>query len=324
MIISRAPFRISFLGGGSDLESYYKYNGGSVLSSSINKYMYINLHENFDKKQTILKYSKTETIYDPKEISHPIFREVLSSFNLTGLDISSIADIPGGTGMGSSSTFTVALINAIYSFMGINLSKDEIANLACDIEINRLREPIGKQDQYAAAIGGLNFIEFNTDGTVRHNPVLLSFENSKRLQNNLFLYYTGQQRSASKVLSDQKRQMSSVDKRLIVDEMCDLAKCMRRDLESQNIDSFGQLLHAGWSLKAKISEKISSGGLNNIYNRAILAGASGGKLLGAGGGGFFLFYVEEDKQEYFVRNFADLERMPFEFENDGAKIIFSE
>lgn len=253
---------------------------------------------------------------------HPIFREVLSSLNLTGLDISSIADIPSGTGMGSSSSFTVALINAVYSFMGVNLSKDEIASIACDIEINRLKEPIGKQDQYAAAIGGLNFIEFETDGTVRHNPVLLSYENSQRLQNNLYLFYTGKQRSASSVLSDQKMQMSSEDKRLIVDDMCDLAKTMRKDLESQNIDSFGKLLHAGWCLKSKISAKIASGGLNDIYKRAILAGASGGKLLGAGGGGFFLFYVEEDNQEYFERSFSELERLPFQFENDGAKVIF--
>ncbi len=324
MIISRAPFRISFLGGGSDLESYYKYNGGCVLSTSINKYMYINLHKNFDNNQTILKYSKTETINNPKDISHPIFREVLSSLKLTGLDISSIADIPSGTGMGSSSTFTVALLNAVYSFLGIHLSKDEIASLACDIEINRLGEPIGKQDQYAAAIGGLNFIEFETDGTVRHSPVLLTYENSKRLQNNLYLFYTGQQRSASSVLSDQKVQMSSVDKRLIVGEMCDLAKSMRKDLESQNIDSFGELLHAGWHLKSKVSAKISSGDLNDIYKRAILAGASGGKLLGAGGGGFFLFYVEEDNQEYFERSFSELERLPFQFENDGAKVIFHE
>ena len=196
--------------------------------------------------------------------------------------------------------------------------------MACDIEINRLGEPIGKQDQYAAAIGGLNFIEFETDGTVRHSPVLLTYENSKRLQNNLYLFYTGQQRSASSVLSDQKMQMSSVDKRLIVDEICDLAKSMRKDLESQNIESFGELLHAGWQLKSKVSAKISSGDLNYIYKRAIRAGASGGKLLGAGGGGFFLFYVEEDNQEYFERCFTELERLPFQFENDGAKVIFHE
>jgi D-glycero-alpha-D-manno-heptose-7-phosphate kinase len=286
--------------------------------------MYINLHKNFDKNQTILKYSKTETINELKDISHPIFREVLSSLKLPGLDISSIADIPSGTGMGSSSTFTVALVNAVYSFMGIHLSKDEIASLACDIEINRLGEPIGKQDQYAAAIGGLNFIEFETDGTVRHNPVLLSYENSKRLQNNLYLFYTGQQRSASSVLSDQKKQMSSAEKRFIVDGMCDLAKKMRIELERQNIGCFGELLDAGWSLKSKVSEKIASGSLKELYNRAIQAGASGGKLLGAGGGGFFLFYVEEDNQEYFERNFTELDRLPFQFENDGVKVIFHE
>lgn len=324
MIISRAPFRISFLGGGSDLESYYKFNGGCVLSTSINKYMYVNLHNNFDKNITILKYSKTETIRNPKDISHPIFREVLSSLNLTGLDISSIADIPSGTGMGSSSTFTVALINAVHTFMGIHLSKDEIASLACDIEIGKLGEPIGKQDQYAAAIGGLNFIEFQSDGTVRHNPVLLSYENSARLQNNLYLFYTGQQRAASSVLSDQKMQMSSAEKRYIVDGMCDLAKSMRIELERQNIDCFGELLDAGWSLKSKVSGKIASGTLKELYNRGIQAGASGGKLLGAGGGGFFLFYVEEENQEHFERYFTELERLPFQFENDGAKIIFYE
>lgn len=322
MIISRAPFRISFLGGGSDLESYYKFKGGCVLSTSINKYMYINLHQNFDKNQTILKYSKTEIINTAKDISHPIFREVLTSLNVAGLDITSIADIPSGTGMGSSSAFTVALLNAVHTHVGMNLTKDEIASLACDIEIQKLGEPIGKQDQYAAALGGLNFIEFDRDGTVRHNPVLLSYKNNVRLQNNLYLFYTGQQRSASSVLSDQKKQMSSAEKRLIVDGMCDLAKSMRNELESQNIDSFGELLNAGWSLKSKVSEKISSGGFNEIYRRAIQAGASGGKLLGAGGGGFFLFYVEEDNQDHFERNFSELDRLPFQFENDGAKIIF--
>lgn len=322
MIISRAPFRISFLGGGSDLESYYKHKGGCVLSASINKYMYITLHENFSSNQTILKYSKTELVNSPNQIEHPIFREVLSSVNLNGLDISSISDIPSGTGMGSSSSFTVALLNAVYSFQGMSLSKDELASLACEIEIQKLREPIGKQDQYAASIGGLNFIEFDIDGTVRHNPVLLSYQNSIRLQKNLFLYYTGIKRSASLVLSDQKKQMSSIQKRLIVDEMCDLAKSMRSELESQNIDCFGELLDAGWSLKSKVSEKISSGGFDLIYKRAIDAGASGGKLLGAGGGGFFLFYVPEKNQEQFTSNFTELDRLPFSFENEGAKIIF--
>ena len=322
MIISRAPFRISFLGGGSDLESYYKHKGGCVLSTSINKYMYVMLHENFNSEETVLKYSKTEIVKSASTISHPIFREVLSGLSLNGLDISTIADIPSGTGMGSSSTFTVALLNAVYTSLGQHLSKDELASHACQIEIEKLGEPIGKQDQYAASIGGLNFIEFESSGIVRHSPVLLNYEIKQELQNNLYLFYTGQQRSARSVLSDQKAKMSSIDNRLIIDEMCLLAKEMRNDLESQNINRFGELLHAGWLLKSRVSEKISSNGFDFIYQTALKCGATGGKLLGAGGGGFFLFYVPQENQLKFDLSFNILQRFKFSFENDGAKIIF--
>ena len=205
MLITKTPFRISFAGGGSDMSSFYEEHGGCVLSTSINKYMYISIHPYFDPSYTVLKYSKNEIVKDLKDIEHKIISTVLNEKNVSGVEIVSTADVPGGTGLGSSSTFTVGLLNTVYSYIGKYVSKEKLAYEACDVEINKLSSPIGKQDQYAASYGGLNFIKFNKDGTVSVSPIIMKGNTYKELQHNLMMFYTGKIRSANDILSEQKK-----------------------------------------------------------------------------------------------------------------------
>ena len=203
MIITRAPFRVSFCGGGSDLPAFYEKHGGCVLSTSIRKYMYLSLHRSFDPGEIVLKYSKTEIVHDFDEIEHNYFRQVLRNMDVKGVEISSMADIPAGTGLGSSSAFTVALLHLLHTYKGEFVSKYSLANDACDIEINQLGNPIGKQDQFAASFGGLNFIEFKPNGYVDVQPVVMRQDNYKKLENNLLMFYLGGTHSASEILREQ-------------------------------------------------------------------------------------------------------------------------
>ena len=323
MIISRTPFRVSFIGGGSDLESYYKYNGGAVISSSINKYIYQSAHHYFEDDQSLIKYSKTELVKNINEIKHPIIKNVFSRFDINQIDYNSTADIPSGTGMGSSSSFTVGLINLCSEIKGLSMSKKEMAQLASDIEINDLREPIGKQDQFAASYGGLNLIKFKSNGETEVTPINLTLDQRNQLNGELRLFYTGIRRSASSVLNDQKSKMENIDKRRIIDEMVNMVYDLSAEFKCRRISELGNILHEGWKLKQSISQKISTLEINDIYNSGLKAGATGGKLLGAGAGGFVLFYVPQENTDLFNSKFNSLKEYPFELDYSGTQIIYN-
>lgn len=322
MYLSKTPLRISFLGGGSDLESFYSQQSGMVISTSIDKYIYLTMHSLFEKGENFLKYSKSEKTSSIETIEHPIIREVLTSYQISNIDLNSSADIPGGTGLGSSSAFTAGLINLCLNFKNQKKSNYWIAEEACEIEIDRLKEPIGKQDQYACSIGGLNQLIFCTNGEVKVNPIRITPENYKVLNNNLYMYYTGIKRSASSILSKQKSETTKEDKFRIMQKLVKLVPIGKNYLETGNLDNFGELLHEGWELKKQMTEKISNPIIEDMYNFGIKNGANGGKLLGAGGGGFLLFYVPEVNKVKFTRAMNNkLQYVPFQFEQKGTTCI---
>ena len=322
MIISRTPFRISFAGGGSDLPSFYRRAEGAVLSTSIDKYMYIAIHPFFEADKIQLKYSKTEMVNSINEIKHPIFREALSMYGLTGVDLNSIADIPSGTGLGSSSSFTVGLLNAIRTYIGKASSAEKLAQLACDIEINRVGSPIGKQDQYAAAYGGLNFITFNADETVNVQKIIMNPDKRRELEENLMMVYVGGEHSANSILQSQQKGYSDEKKFQTQKQMVQLAYDLKDALENNNIDDFGRILHEGWLMKRSLMSDISNSAIDNLYAKGLEAGALGGKLLGAGGAGFLLFYCPKEKQADFRSQMSTHREMAFRFDNHGSKIIY--
>ena len=321
MIITKTPFRVSFCGGGSDIPKFYREHGGCVLSTSINRYMYISIHPYFDESKTALKYSRTEIVDDIKDIKHTIFKEVLGDMDLKGIEITSTADVPSGTGLGSSSTFTVGLLNTIYCYKGKYVSKGRIAEEACDVEINKLGNPIGKQDQYAAAFGGLNFIEFNKDDTVSVSPIIMEPETSQALQDNLIILYTGLTHDANKILAEQKNNISQKDKTDNLIHMCGLAHAMKRSLENNDLSDFGKILDEGWQKKRELASGITDPRIDEMYECAMANGASGGKLLGAGGGGFLLFYCEKYRQKRLLEA-LNLRRFPCQFEHDGTSVVY--
>jgi len=321
MIITKTPFRVSFCGGGSDMANFYEKYGGCVLSTSINKYCYISIHPYFNENQTLLKYSENELVDSPDQIKHRIFRQVLTDMGIHGVEISSTADIPGGTGLGSSSTFTVGLLNTLNCYNGKFVSKDKLAKLACEVEIEKLGNPIGKQDQYGAALGGLNFIRFNQDGSVSHEPILMEGKTYKELQKNLLMFYTGTTRSANTILAEQTKNITSEDKARNLLKMCGLAKDMKVALENNDISSFGKILDEGWHLKKELASGIANPAIDEAYEIAMKNGALGGKLLGAGGGGFLLFYCEEEKQEQ-LKKAIGLKELDFSFDRDGTSVIY--
>ncbi len=322
MIISRTPFRVSFAGGGSDLPSFYRRSTGAVLSTSIDKYMYIAIHPYFEKDKIQLKYSKTEQVDSIDAIQHPIFREVLKMYDLTGVDLNSIADIPSGTGLGSSSSFTVGLLNAVRAYLGKASSGEKLGELACDVEINRVGSPIGKQDQYAAACGGLNFITFYGDETVNVEKIIMEPEKKKELEENLLMVFVGGEHSANAILKNQSAAISDAKKFEAQKQMVHLAYNLRESLENNNLDDFGRILHENWLLKKSLTSGISTGIVDEMYNKGIEAGALGGKLLGAGGAGFILFYCPKEKQGEFRDRIGNIQELNFGFDNYGSKIIY--
>jgi len=321
MLITKTPFRVSFCGGGSDMAAFYEKYGGCVLSTSINKYMYISIHPYFNENQTLLKYSDNELVNDIKEINHKIFHRVLNDMQVSGVEISSTADVPGGTGLGSSSTFTVGLLHTLYSYKGKFASKAKLAKEACEVEIEKLGSPIGKQDQYAAAFGGLNFIRFNQDGSVSVSPIMMQAETYKKLQNNLLMFYTGTTRSANSILSEQKNNILKSDKNENLKKMCALTENMKKSLEQNDLSSFGSILNESWELKRTLASGISNPDIDKTYEIAMNSGALGGKLLGAGGGGFLLFYCEPEKQEQLRKNIG-LREFDFCFDQDGTSVVY--
>lgn len=323
MIISRTPFRISFVGGGSDLETFYSKHTGAVLSTSINKYMYISSHRYFHKDQIQVKYSKTETVKSLDDLQHPLLRETLRKAKINGgIEISSIADIPAGTGMGSSSSFTVGLLHNLYAINRQYVTHDVLAKEACEIEIDILKEPIGKQDQYAAAFGGLNIISFHKDGNVKVEPLYIANEIYQQLQDNLVMFYVGNQRKASEILSEQKKNATQEEKFNALKQMVGFVYDLRDALYDGRLNDFGTLLHENWILKQRLASKISNPEINEVYNAGLANGATGGKLLGAGGGGFMLFYCEKSKQNKLKQALNRFETIDFSFERDGSKIIY--
>lgn len=322
MIISRTPFRISFAGGGSDLPSFYRRESGAVLSTSIDKYMYIAIHPFFEKNKIQLKYSKTELVDAIQDIKHPIFREVLNMYCLTGVDLNSIADIPSGTGLGSSSSFTVGLLNAVRAYLGKATSGHRLGELACDVELNKVGSPIGKQDQFAAACGGLNFITFYGDETVNVEKIIMDPVKKRELDENLMMVFVGGEHSANAILKNQQAAISDDKKFQTQRDMVKLAYDLRHSLESNDIDDFGRILHEGWLMKKSLTAGISTGIVDEMYDRGIKAGALGGKLLGAGGAGFILFYCPKERQEAFRQQMGDINEMKFHFDDFGSKIIY--
>lgn len=324
MIISRTPLRMSFVGGGSDLAAFYRRFGGAVVSTAVNRYVYVTVNPKFDHRIRV-SYSRTEEADSVSRIKHPLVRESMRLLGLAGgIEITSIADIPSrGTGLGSSSSFTVGLLHALHAHAGQYASAEQLAREACQIEIERCGEPIGRQDQYAAAYGGLNFIQFHPDDTVSVEPIVCRRETLQRLQDNLLIFYTGITRKASGILKGQQQAMSGErSKQSSMKRMVRLAHELRVELQRNNLDAFGELLHANWRLKRGLARDISSARIDAWYESAKRAGALGGKLLGAGSGGFLMFYAPQERHEAVARALADLRRVDMRFEPQGSRIIF--
>lgn len=322
MIITRTPFRISFVGGGSDLREFYSKHQGAVLSTSINKYMYISSHKFFEEDKIRAKYSITETVENIDDLKHDIIREALRMVNIKGgVEISSIADIPAGTGMGSSSSFTVGLLHNLHAIKREYVSKEILAEGACRMEIDMLKEPIGKQDQYAASFGGLNIFRFNANETVTVEPLHLKQEVYNQLQDNLVLFYIGNARKASDILVEQKENIVKADKFTVLKDMVALVDALKDVLYKGTLDEFGLLLHENWMLKQRLASKISNDYVEELYTLGLKNGASGGKLLGAGGGGFILFYCPKELQQRLIKAMP-VRYFDFKFDQEGTKLIY--
>jgi D-glycero-alpha-D-manno-heptose-7-phosphate kinase len=315
---------VSFCGGGSDIPSFYEKYGGCVLSTTIRKYVYLAINQSFRPDEITLKYSKTEVVTDPRKIEHRIFRQVLSDFGTKGIEITSMADIPAGTGLGSSSSFTVALLKLMYTYDEVYASTYKIAKEACDVEINKLGNPIGKQDQFAAAFGGLRYYEFCPDGFVKVEPVIMKHDSYVKLQDSLLMFYTGEVRSANKILGEETKNLASDEEKIEgTKKLCELTRSLKASFESNDIDALGDALNESWGIKKSLAKGISNPKIDDMYSTAMKAGAKGGKLLGAGGGGFLLFYVPDQEARESVRAaMRDFKEMKFELDQSGVSIIF--
>ena len=323
MLISKSPLRISLGGGGTDLPSYYKKYGGFLISATINKHIYISIAETFNKK-FIIKYSSFEEVNQITKIKHPLFREILKIMEIkTPLNISSHADIPSGTGMGSSGCFAVTLINALSSYQGKNLSKKKIAELACHIEIDKLKEPVGKQDQYTAVFGGLNSYEFKQNGRVLIKKINVSKERIQKLKNNLIIFFTGYSRSSYKILKKQDETTRTLDKSMLnnLHKIKEFGLQSKKILENGNLNDLGRIMHEHWEYKKERSQFMTNNKIDNLYSIARKNGALGGKLIGAGGGGFLMFYSEN--VNLIKKKFLNLgiKKMDFDFDFEGTKIL---
>ena len=319
MLVTKTPFRISFFGGGTDLPSFYESNGGCVVSSSINKYIYLSINRQFRTPGLNLKYSTNEFAKTTESIKHPIIREIFIKYKISDVVLSSIADLPSNSGMGSSSSFTVGLIKLCASFSkSINLDKKQLSEEACKLEIDVLKEPIGKQDQYAASYGGLNRYHFNKDGSVDVEDLNLE-KDYEHIEKNLMLFHLGGSRKASSILTDQnknlKTEMNAINNSIYLKK---LAEDFNPEKLKKNTDYLGELLNENWNFKKNISKKISSETIDQFYEDARSAGAIGGKLLGAGGAGFFLLYVREKDQRKVREQLSNFYLEDFKLEKYGS------
>ena len=326
MIIARSPLRISLGGGGTDVPSYYREHEGFLLAAAIDRYVYVTVMRPFTEG-IYLKYSEIEHVKNVLDVKHPIMREVLAGLKLRTpqIEITTLADIPSGTGLGSSGSFTTALIKALYAHYRKNIHPQQLAELACQIEIEKLGEPIGKQDQYIAAYGGISEFTFHKDGSVSSAPLNLSVQTVHDLEDNLLLFFTGISRSASLILKDQDDRSKAKEAR-IVDNLHftkDLGIRSKDALLKNNTNNFGQLMHEHWEHKKSRSNGMSNEFIDDAYNKALKAGAVGGKLVGAGGGGFLMFYAN-DKEKLRNKMFEmGLEEVRFQFDFEGTKVILS-
>lgn len=324
MIITRSPLRISLGGGGTDLPSYYREHSGFVLSAAIDKYVYITLHDTFEQ-EFIIKYSKTELVKSVDEIKHPIIREALRMVPVTAphLEVVSMSDIPAGTGLGSSGSFTVALLRALHAHNKSSITRQQLAEDACHIEIDLLHEPIGKQDQYIASFGGITSFLFNPDGRVAVQPVQLSPETLYNLEDNLLLFFTGFTRAASAILAEQDNRTREGDTEMI-DHLHHIKRfgyLSRTALEAGDLRRFAALMHEHWELKKQRSQSMTNSRINEYYELARENGAAGGKLIGAGGGGFLMFYTEEKTRLRHTMREAGLREVRMRFDFEGASLV---
>jgi D-glycero-alpha-D-manno-heptose-7-phosphate kinase len=327
MIITRSPLRVSLGGGGTDLPSYYQSHGGFLIAGAIDKYIYITIHRTF-VQDIIVKYSKLERAASAAEIEHPIVREAFAVHEMSGqsLEITSMADIPAGTGLGSSGSFTTALLKALHAHRRSLVSPAELAEEACNIEIDRLKEPIGKQDQYIAAVGGITAFTFHPDGRVDYRPVRLSEETRYNLEDNLLLFFTGYSRSASAILKDQNDKSKTNDQEMLenLHFTKELGYRSLAALESGNLEEFGQLMDVHWQRKRARSAGMSNDQINLWYDHAMANGALGGKLIGAGGGGFLMFYAEDKVRLRHEMRQKGLTEVRFRFDFEGTKVVVSD
>jgi len=324
MIISRTPLRMSFVGGGSDLPEFYRQHGGAVLSTAIDKYIYINLNKKFDNGIR-LAYSVTEEVSSVNDIRHALVRESMKYLGIDGgLEITTIADIPSkGTGLGSSSSLTVGLLHILNAYLGRHVSSEQLGADSCRIEIDICGEPIGKQDQYAAAFGGFNLIEFRPDDSVSVSPVICRPETIKELERNILVMYTGITRSASLLLRQQSKDIDSDQKkRDAMLQMVKLAYALRTELHNNNTSAVGEILHENWMLKKEMTAGISNETIDGWYAAARKAGATGGKILGAGAGGFLMLYAPHESHAAIKAALPLLRPVAMGFEPLGSRIIF--
>jgi D-glycero-alpha-D-manno-heptose-7-phosphate kinase len=324
MLITRSPLRVSLGGGGTDLPSYYSQYGGFLVAAAIDKYVYITKHRTF-KQEIVVKYSRLERVQSVDEIEHPIVREALKLTGVTDphIELTSMADIPGGTGLGSSGSFTTALLKALHAFKKNIISPPELAAQACEIELDRLGEPIGKQDQYIAAIGGITAFTFHRDGRVEYRPVRLAEETLFNLEDNLLLFFTGYSRSASAILKDQNDRSKQQDAAMLenLHFTKDLGYKSLESLEKGNLEEFAWLMDVHWQRKKSRSSGMSNAQINEWYDHAMANGALGGKLIGAGGGGFLLFYASDKKKLRHAMREKGLKEVRFRFDFEGSKIV---
>ncbi len=325
MIITKTPLRMSFAGGGSDLKSFYSKFGGAVLSTSIDKYIYVNINKKFDQGIRVA-YSVNEEVSKIEDLMHPIVKAALKFMGLEqGIEITTIADIPSrGTGLGSSSSFTSGLLNGLYRYLGIPITSNKLADLSCHIEIDLCEEPIGKQDQYAAVYGGFNLIEFQKNEDVLVTPIKCSKKTKKNIEDNIVIFYTGMNRKSSVILSEQTKDMGKKNKQDIVKEMVNLCYLLAKDIEEDNISNFGEILHDNWMLKKKINDSISNTKIDAWYEIAKSSGSIGGKLLGAGAGGFLMFYAKKSNHDDIIHSLSDLEHIPICFDNTGSTVVYDD
>lgn len=322
MIIVQTPLRVSLFGGGTDFRSFFLNEGGCVLSSAIDKYIFVTIKRRFDQKLRV-GYNLTEMVDHVSEIKHELIREAFYTAGIErGVEITTMGDIPSkGSGLGSSSTVTVGALHAMYALKGEIVTAECLARQACEIEIDRLGKPIGIQDQYIAAFGGLRFMEFTISGEVLIQKIELTPSQKRRLNENLMLFFTGITRRSDTILNEQEKNIK--DRSSVLLEMKRMAYSARDEIQIGNIDAIGELLHKSWRLKKQLASKVSNGKIDEIYESAIRAGAIGGKITGAGGGGFLLLYCPFEKQDIVRSTLSSLQELPFQLESDGSKVIFN-